>query len=324
MGLFGDTLRDARRPLAGTWVRRATDGAPEPDAALDEMPDTGMQTVFRFQKGAAPGMNPAAAHEASPGPAAGKPAVPAADPLPAGAEMGTPEPSAMDVIGDEGISDFLEVNRTSELETGQVRHGSPGRMAAANAKSESGASRSEVLSGRLETALYREPHKSLIPEGSERSVSDNGKTSGSRPAGRGASPSETHPTAATHAAAHPASIEGEAPAALPPSPLAGEGLGVRGDTRIAASVPAPSSTPAIPHPSAARGEGMGRVTSHSAQPGTDSAPLPPVLPRPRDPAPPALVIGRIDVVVVADAPARPQPNPRPDTGYLSRHYLKRL
>ena len=45
-----------------------------------------------------------------------------------------------------------------------------------------------------------------------------------------------------------------------------------------------------------------------------------------EPAPPGLVIGRIDVVVVADAPAQTQAAPpaRSERGYLIRNYLKRL
>lgn len=40
---------------------------------------------------------------------------------------------------------------------------------------------------------------------------------------------------------------------------------------------------------------------------------------------PRLVIGRIDVVVVAAAaPPQPQPSARADRGFLSRNYLKRL
>ncbi|MDP2832102.1 MAG: hypothetical protein Q8Q28_02150 [Pseudomonadota bacterium] len=44
-----------------------------------------------------------------------------------------------------------------------------------------------------------------------------------------------------------------------------------------------------------------------------------------EPTPPSLIIGRIDVVVVADAaPPRPQATARSDRGFLSRNYLKRL
>jgi hypothetical protein len=365
MGLFGDTLHDARRPLAGAWVRRSPDDA---EAMPDELPDTGMQTVFRFQKGESSAMKPLGSHEASPGPVAGSPVMPAADPLSVGAEVGTPEPLAKNVNGNEGISVFLEVSRTSELATGQAIHRSPGKMAAANAKSGSGAHQSEVSSGRLETEPYREPHKSNIPEGSERLVSENGETSGSRPSGRGASPSETHADLATltRAAAHPAAIEGEreivrteahVPAGQPtmspslPSPTRGGGEmpeAVSDTSRLAhAGVATPIlTTPTTTPPSPTRGtspqdagrnavavpnaerdgpqahRGLGRGTSQPAISIGDREASP--RPRAPEPAPPSLVIGRIDVVVVADAPAKSQPAARPDTGYLSRNYLKRL
>ncbi|NTV97146.1 MAG: hypothetical protein HGA75_17315, partial [Thiobacillus sp.] len=218
MGLFGDTLRDARRPLAGAWVRRSAD---EAEALPDEVPDTGMQTVFRFQKGDVPAVMPVAAREASPRPVAGSPVVPAADPLSVGAEVGTSEPLAKHVNGNVGISVFPEVSRTSELATGQVIHASPGKITAANAKSESGAYQSEVSPERLETEPYREPHQSNIPEGSERSVSENGETFESRPSGRGASPSETYSNPnLSRAAAQPSPQTDELP--FLPSPSRGE------------------------------------------------------------------------------------------------------
>ncbi|MDP2430993.1 MAG: hypothetical protein Q8O33_03080 [Pseudomonadota bacterium] len=56
--------------------------------------------------------------------------------------------------------------------------------------------------------------------------------------------------------------------------------------------------------------------NHAAAPGPDRGP---------EPAPPSLIIGRIDVVVVADAaPPRPQATARADRGFLSRNYLKRI
>jgi hypothetical protein len=101
--------------------------------------------------------------------------IPAGDPLSAGTEVERPESHATNVNGNEGIS-VLGVNRVSELETGQVRHGSPGKIAAANVKSESSKHQSEVSSERIEAESYRETHQSKIPEGSERLVSRDGET----------------------------------------------------------------------------------------------------------------------------------------------------
>jgi hypothetical protein len=48
-------------------------------------------------------------------------------------------------------------------------------------------------------------------------------------------------------------------------------------------------------------------------------------PAPRAADTPNLVIGRIDVVVVADAPPAPAARPAAsDSGFMSRNYLKRL
>ena len=61
MGLFSDTIRDARRPLPGgtTWLRRAAvDDAP---IEADEPADPAALTVFRLQKeggGSPPPMAP--------------------------------------------------------------------------------------------------------------------------------------------------------------------------------------------------------------------------------------------------------------------------
>ena len=83
MGLFSDTLHDARRPLAGGWLRRSPDeaamSAPDQDIAQDDMPDSGMQTVFRFQKAESPVSKPGGFREASSRSGAGITRIPAGD-----------------------------------------------------------------------------------------------------------------------------------------------------------------------------------------------------------------------------------------------------
>jgi len=333
MGLFGDTLHDARRPIGGDWVRRSPDeaAAPEQDVTQDDMPDTGMQTVFRFQKAESPASVPGGFREASSRSGAGLARIPAGDPLTVAAEVGSPEPFTQHV--EETHISVQGDNRESELATGQVRHGSPGKMAAANAKSASSMHQSEVSSERIEAESYRETHQSEIPEGSERSVSRQGETFLSRPPGRGASPSETHMAGSTEFPAR-VSVETDRQPAIPAdgTALAESGRPMR------KAVPAPTreGIDALPTPSA---EARGKRRTSPGQPDMPNlagGPRPaldaymPPLARERgrapEPAPPGLVIGRIDVVVVADAPAQAQAAPpaRSERGYLSRNYLKRL
>lgn len=338
MGLFGDTIRDARRPLAGTWVRRAPDDAApaapaEQDTFTDDRPDDGMQTVFRFQKTESPAHRPGGFREASYRPGAGESAVPAGDPLSVGAEVGTPEPPATKVDGNEGFSNYSEVSRVSELETGQVRHASPSKMAAANAKSESSPPQPAVSSEPLETEPYRATHQSNIPEGRERSVSRYGETFESRPPGRGASPSETpsfQAAAQADASPRPGMARGQArpeAAATQPVPVVPRPESWTLETATTPTFPDESATRiAAAEPGTAAGMAAYAAAAPTPARGNTLATAPARPPaRPAEPAQPNLVIGRIDVTVVADAPARPQPAPaRPDTGYLSRHYLKRL
>lgn len=334
MGLFSDTIRDAHRPLPTAWLRRSPE-PPVPEAPLEqpeaplEEADSGMHTVFRFQKGEAPAAS-GGSREASPRSRARTAGALTADPLSTGAEVGTPEPSVRSVSGNEGIS-VVEVNRGSELETGQVEHGSPGKIAAANVKSESNTHTSASLSERVETEPIRETHKSNIPDGSERSVSRNGVTSQSRLSGRGASPSES-----------PSTPERKEPSALRPGPMPVSPepvprTGAEDGSSVVPPAPAarsksrggPDSPPSGSAPPNRVRAPSPPSTSAPLGGGLRSAPPPaPRLPRERDPAPPqpTLVIGRLEVVVVADTPARSKapPTPTPDGAFLNRNYLRRL
>lgn len=318
MSLFNDTIHDARRPLAGGWVRRSLDeseaGAPEESLLQDSVP-SGMQTVFRFQKA-----GQAMPREASFQPGAGLSRSPAGDPLSAAAEGESPRPSATN--DGETLISVSGDSRESELETGQVIHGSPGKVAAANVVSESKTHQSVVLPGPIETELNHETHRSEIPEGGERLVSGQSETFQSRPTGRGA-PSESSLTTATaRPGAAARGTQGVAFAADfkpahepdPAAPWMAERDGGAADGAFKAS-PAREFPPETRASAAAAATRPGRA-AHMASPGPDRA---------RETSPPGLIIGRIDVIVVADAaPVQPQPTARADRGFLSRNYLKRL
>lgn len=326
MGFFDATIRDARRPLPGGWVRRsAADGpAPTPDdeADFDPGPSSGMETVFRFQKAESPAM-PGGLREASYRPGTGESRLPAGDPLSAGGEVERPMPTATNVEGNQSIS-VKGDSGGSELETGQVERGSPGDATAANAVSGSRSFRADVSFGPFEPGYDRATHKSDAESGGERSVSRQDETFLSRVPGRGA-PSETSPMPAV--AAMPDRVPAaagrgprDAAAGGPPPLIAVAG----GDAAVPSTPFAGEATPAAAVPPAFA------VSSTPAQSGPrdpgGAVGRPGHAPTTRDTAP-ALVIGRIDVVVVArdPQPAAPASSAsRSDTGFLSRNYLKRL
>jgi hypothetical protein len=342
VGLLDDTIRDARRPLAGAWVRRAAADEPEislPDADdLTEGAPSGMQTVFRFQKAESPAL-PGGLREASYQPGADA-RLPAGDPLSAGTEDESPKPPAKNVAGDRDIS-VKSHSRTSILETGQEEHASPSRMAVANAGFESATVQSVVSSGPVETESYRE-QQSNIPAGSERPVSRSGETYRSRPTGRGA-PSEAFSVPSKTLPSTPA----EAPPVAPRtrSWKAGEASPSGAPPEAGGAVAGPAAVPAelldvaeyaaahqetVQRPATARGTAFPEpspVVWPATPPGhgTRMPPLRSPFPGTTEPAQPGLVIGRIDVVVVAGN-AQPQSpsGPRADSGFLSRNYLKRL
>ena len=118
MGLFHDTLRDARRPLSpdrGGWLRRAAalpkgDTPEEAPIEPPAPPEGGLQTVFRFQKAGA-AVAAADLREASHQKADGKP--PTGDPWSAGTEVGTPTGSALHSVKDEQSESNLATGMTA-------------------------------------------------------------------------------------------------------------------------------------------------------------------------------------------------------------------
>ena len=314
MSLFNDTLRDARRPIAGAWVRRASDESeaslPEEDYSQDSLP-SGMQTVFRFQKA-----GQFLPREASIQPGAGLSRPPVGDPLSAGAEVESPRSPATN--DGETLISVLGDSRESALATGQVIHGSPSKVAAANVVSESKTHQSVVLPGPIETELNHETHRSEIPEGSERLVSRQRETFLSRPTGRGA-PSETSLATARPGAAARTTQAAEFATGFAFESSAPQSFDRDGGAAIANIESTPAREFAARESlSEARASAATRLdhSNHAAAQDPRRAP---------EPTPPSLIIGRIDVVVVADAaPPQPQPTARADRGFLSRNYLKRL
>ncbi len=308
MGLLNDTIRDARRPLG---VHRIADTAESVELAdafeaatpvsefSPESPPGGAHSISRFQK-----EGQALPREASFQSGGGIIRLPAGDPLLAEMDVERPKSSATNV----GFNDISVMgdNRESELETGHEEHRSPGKVAAANVKSESKTHQSEVLSGSIETESYHETHQSNTPEGSEQRVSRQGETFLSRLPGRGA-PSETFSektAAASWRPAHDAPHDARA--------------AVRHDGA------ATTASAVIDRTAPERARATATRTSapplHASRPATASARAP-------EAEPPGLVIGRIDVLVVADgAPAQPRPAAPAlaERGFLSRNYLKRL
>jgi hypothetical protein len=358
MGLFNDTLHDARRPVSATWVRRSSDGpgdsegpvGPEDFSVAEEPSPSGMSTVFRFQKVGPAASKPSVSREASFRADAGRTRIPSGDPLSAAIPVEGQESSATNVNGDEDIS-VRSVNRGSELETGQQEHLGPSKRTAANVNSETKVPRSAQSPESFESVSFRETHKSRIPDGRERTVSQTGEAFlASRPSGRGASPSDSF---ADPSPAHPGGASTARRAVsggTQPLPVASAGLG--GVTPFGPSsvgspaTPNPAGTPSstLPQTSAnptglAMPEaGPSSIPSRpawgrSSEGGSVEGPGPsaswPVRSpgRPAEPVLAGLVIGRIDVVVVSSAPAQasaPSAPSAPDRGFTSRNYLRRL
>lgn len=358
MGLFQDTLHDARRPVSATWIRRSSDGDGDAEGPVgsedfsvpEEPAPSGLSTVFRFQKAGPAVSKPSASREASFRAGAGRTRIPSGDPLSAAIQVERPESSATDVNGDEDIS-ARGVNRGSELETGQREHAGPSKRTAANVNSETKVPRSAQSPESFESVSFRETHKPRVPDGRERTVSQTGEAfPASRPSGRGASPSDSF---ADPSPAHPG---GESTArragsgGTQPLPVASAGPG--GVTSFGPSsvgspasfnpVGTPSSTPtptsANPTGVAMPEAGPSSIPSRpawgrSSEGGSAEGPGPsaswPVRSpgRPAEPVPAGLVIGRIDVVVVSSAPALASAEAAPatpDRGFTSRNYLRRL
>jgi hypothetical protein len=351
MGLFDDTIRDARRPLPATWVRRE----PLPDIEtpeeepLEPVAPAGMTTIFRFQKGGDPPAMGARSREASFRLGVGE-NLPSGDPLSVGSEVEKPDYSAKDVNGNRDIISVLGDNRGNELATGQVNHGSPGKRTAAEMIAESRTHQSVVVPEPVESDSVHQTHRSQLPEGSGRFVSEREETYQSRASGQGA-PSDSFSAPVTPlrpeqpgttVAGQPEDMGGPRSTAIPLPGVAGEGetdnpkqgngpqagvispLGgqpdfpdtvkgqqVEADASQRQVLPPRSATPAVP---SSRLDGM-------------QVPAEYVSSRASREEQPRLVIGRIDVVVVSNEqqPAtRSVPAARTDTGFFSRNYLKRL
>jgi hypothetical protein len=190
------------------------------------------------------------------------------------------------------------------------------------------------MSALLETDSWKTAIQTEISNGSGKTVNDRREKSLSRLPGRGALPSETSSNAASPWQPAPS---GEAAASdiatgAGPSP----GLPLPPDIALAVVTDAPPTAAAYAAerdflPSPRHGEPVqardfplleprrqaGMAARHDAGPrsgaGNPAA------------AQPGLVIGRIDVVVVAAPAALPAQAPAPgERGFLSRNYLKRL
>lgn len=321
MGLFGDTIRDARRPMPAATVRRAVDDGPEVELPDDDVaaPPSGMQTVFRFNQAAAapPPPGPAEFREASfrPGGAEFQ-TLPAGDPLPAGKERILPATGVRktdtSVRGDR---------RGSNLETGQEVSGSPGKVTAANAVHVPDSPQSEVSLGRSAASSHRETRSTEIPEGSEAPAGPRSKTPWRQEAGRGAS--SEYPSVGATAdqaagfAARPASATNPGAASPGPAIAAPGAPATPLPMTERRSVVVPAIADSAAPPGRRDGPPPARPASPQAQP---SAPAPDASAEPG----PRLVIGRIDVVVLAaSSPATHGAAPA-ERGFLSRNYLKRL
>lgn len=338
MGLFRDTLRDARRPLAASSVRRFAPEASEADVPEEDfsgdMP-SGMQTIFRFQKAESPAM-PGGLREASYRPGVVDNRLPVGGPLSAGVEGESRKPFASDANGDVGIS-MRSDSGENELATGQEEHGSPGKVAAAKVASESGTHQSVVLPGPSE-AEWVHQRQARTPDGGDEPVSDRSETFSSRKAGRGA-PSEIFSSGAPPRQRPAPMARGES-ASVSPSPprKPGRGAGREPEAGPMDSAPEPSL---LQPESAEAWESAAQVRD---APRESAYPVRPLATRPtrealetprggrereraRAAETPGLVIGRIDVVVVSrEAAAQPQAaeNGRTERAFLSRNYLKRL
>lgn len=354
MGLFHDTLRDARRPLSpdrGGWLRRAAalpEGDTPEEAPLEPPapPEGGLQTVFRFQKAGA-AVAAADLREASHQKADGKP--PTGDPWSAGSAVGTPASSALHSVKDE--------QRESNLATGMTALPRESDVTDARAGSAVHGRRSSWMSGpRAEVS----PASTSLSDTAASPVMSSGHDVSdlSRVPGRGApsefiSASEAPPDATTPPTTAPAQARLAARqqrtraawAELQQergSPLRTEGLdgpGAAHAARIATAdaAPSPEATahaagdgrPPPPRPVTPQAlKDMPTMTGRQrpTDPGASSAAATSAARSAAPPGPATLHIGRIDITVQAPAAGAPARSPAPvaDSAYLSRHYLRRL
>jgi hypothetical protein len=349
LGLLADTISDARRPLDG-WVRRsAADepdaGAPDEETGVDSAPP-GIQTIYRFQK-----EGPVRSREASFQFGGGSNRSPAGDPLSAEGEAGRLVPTAKSV----GITDISVKgdSRGSSLETGQEERASPSKIAAAGVVSASIPVQSDVSPVPVEAESSRAVQY-VVPDGSEPTVSESGETFGSRLTGRGA-PSETYRLPPrdreyqpAEPAAHPAraaargaaksvagSGQSETRSPMPAGAGAGhaaerfaEGIAADGGGAAGPSGRQPTSPSGLGIPDAPARSIPGEARPAMPREPAAHAPFGPAKPNPATvsiESEPRLVIGRIDVVVLARETPKPATAAADEQrGFLSRNYLKRL
>lgn len=340
MGLFHDTLRDARRPLStdrGGWLRRAAalpEGDTPEEAPIEPPapPEGGLQTVFRFQKAGA-AVAAADLREASHQKADGKP--PTGDPWSAGTEVGTPTGSAMHSVKDEQSESNLATGMTALPRESDVTDARAGSAVHGRRSSWMSGPRSEVSPASTSLSdTAASPVKS-----SEHDVSDL-----SRVPGRGApsefnSASEALPDAPTSAAPVPAqallaarqqrtrAAWAELQQGRSGPLLADRADGLGGVDATRGSRVATADADASPQAGAhAAWNVLPTGRDRPAEPPSTSVAVPPAARSAAPSAPATLHIGRIDITVQAPAPAAPARSPAPaaDNAYLSRHYLRRL
>ena len=323
MAILQDTILDARRPLAGGWLRRsAIEDDVELGPADDAVPSTGMQTVFRFQKEGV-GRPPEASFQPT-----REETRRAADPLSVAVEAGRPKSPSSN--GAHPLSDGI-TGRTESRVGRQEDDGSPFGVEEVR---EEVASEETVQSLSVLTPAGAKPNRpeyvSKISGGGDQLVDLSVVPFSSQYTGRGA-PSETSSPSPSARADLP-----DAPAA--PSPGGSEPAVGAGQARSASARPGQAAVPALRDGGREPAGQALRGTSHAVEairhaefsPGRLSgtaAAMPAGKVPTKDPVPssaPNLVIGRIDVVVVAHEIKAPAATRDTDRGFLSRNYLRRL
>ena len=328
MSLLGDTIRDAHRPLPGGgegWLRQVPFEQQAEGMAREVRIPAEIQTVSRFQKeGPSPGVTVPREASFRPG------ETPPDDPLSVESKVERPNLSASGVNGNEDIFTDMGENQGNELATGQVNHRRPRWTTAAKMSAETSTHQSEVMSGPNESGSAHQRHQSREQQGSVRFVSEQEETYQSRIPGQGA-PSESFFTAPIP----PLRSEspGPTPAGRPnvPSRLLWPAEAVPGHA-VDASESEAHDTDAQQGRALPTGESVSAQTATAMESAAapDFSALREVVP-PKNggivPSVPQLVIGRIDVVVVARQEPASVHSPfsrQSDSGFVSRNYLKRL
>nr|WP_320010941.1 hypothetical protein [uncultured Desulfobulbus sp.] len=329
MSLLGDTIHDARRPLPGRTAGQLrpmvsadyTESNPEEEQTSSEL-----QTVFRFQKEGLP--SPKTGSREASFRSGADTSLPAGDPLSVESAVERPSLFTSDVNGNEGIFSVKGDNRGNELETGQSNHRSPSWSTAAKMSAVSSTRQSEVMSEPNESVSAHQRHQSREQNGSGRTVSEQEETYQSWIPGQGA-PSESFFTAPITPlrSVTPGPTPVERPHVPGQTPRQAEAVpgqaveffeAVPGEVGIppaeeqeSRAIPAQSRTPW--QPTAVQDPVYSPQLIESQPSAADSGPR--------------LVIGHIDVVVVAESKqARPGTpvRSRTNSGFVSRNYLKRL